>query len=62
MTVIETVRFYHLELANKEYKDVYGKKHNLVNLDKLCDLEVKDFYLNIKTNEAIITVIGIENI
>lgn len=62
MKVIDAVREYHLELVNKEYKDVYGERHDLVNLKDLSMLEVRDFYLNLKTNTAIICVLDIEKI
>lgn len=61
-TVIEVIKEYHLEMADKIYKDVYGKEHNLVNLKELAHLEVKDFYYNLKTNEAVITTLDIEKI
>jgi len=62
MKVIDVVREYHLELVEKEYKDVYGEIHNLVNLKELGHLEVRDFYYNLKTNKATICVIDIEKI
>lgn len=62
MKVIDVVREYHLELVEKEYKDVYGEIHNLVNLKELAHLEVRDFYYNLKTNKAIICVLDIEKI
>lgn len=62
MKVIDVVREYHLELVDKEYKDVYGERHNLVNLKELSMLEVRDFYLNLKTNKATICVLDIEKI
>lgn len=62
MKVIDVVREYHLELVDKEYKDVYGERHNLVNLKELSMLEVRDFSMNLKLNKATICVIGIEKI
>jgi len=62
MSVIDVVREYHLELVEKEYKDVYGERHNLVNLKELAQLEVRDFSLNLKLNKATICVIDIEKI
>ena len=62
MKVIDVVREYHLELVEKEYKDVYGERHDLVNLKELAQLEVRDFSLNLKLNKATICVIDIEKI
>jgi hypothetical protein len=62
MSVIDVVREYHLELVEKEYKDVYGERHDLVNLKELAQLEVRDFSLNLKLNKATICVIDIEKI
>lgn len=59
MTVIDVVRYYHLELVDKTYKDVYGNIHS-INLRELADLRVRDFKLNLMRNEAIITVLDIE--
>lgn len=59
MTVLEVVRYYHLELVDKTYKDVYGNIHS-INLKTLADLEVRDFNINLMLNKAVITVIDIE--
>ena len=60
-TVVEVVKEYHLELFEKEYRDIYMNDSHSINLQVLKDLYVRDFRVNLKTNKVIIYVIGIEN-
>ena len=58
--VLEVVKEYHLELFEKEYRDICMNDSHSINLEILKDLYVRDFKVNLKTNKAIIYVIGIE--
>ena len=59
-TVLEVVKDYHLELFEKEYRDIYMNDSHSINIQILKDLYVRDFKVNLKTNRAIIYVFGIE--
>lgn len=56
MTVLEIIKKYELEDYDKSYKNVYGNSCNLINLDELKEIEVKDIYINLRTNTATITI------
>lgn len=58
MTVIEVVKAMQLADYAKSYKDVYGQSVDLkYPLDQLCNMEVKDLYINLKQETATITII-----
>lgn len=58
MTVLEVIKMYHLEDYPKHYKNIYGWDIDLkYPIDTLAKMEVKDIYINLKTNEATITII-----
>ena len=58
MTVIEVIKAYNLEDHSKSYKNVYGNNIDLkYPLDTLAKMEVKDIYINLRTEETIITII-----
>ena len=58
MTVIEVIKAYHLEDFPKHYKNLYGNDIDLkYPLDTLAKMEVKEIYINLRTQEATITLI-----
>lgn len=58
MTVIEVINAYHLEDFPKHYKNVHGWNIDLkYPLDTLAKMEVKSIYINLRTEEAEITII-----
>ena len=58
MTVIEAVKAYHLEDFPKHYENVHGWDIDLkYPLDTLAKMEVKSLYINLRTQEATITLI-----
>lgn len=61
MKVIDVIKEFHLELFDKEYRDIYMNDSHSINLQILKELYVRDFKVNLKTNKVIIYVIGIEN-
>lgn len=58
--VLEVVKDYHLELFEKEYRDIYMNDSHSINLQILKDLYVRNLDINFKTNKAIIYVFDIE--
>ena len=59
MSVIEVVRYYHLELVDKTYKDLYGNVRS-IDLSVLANLRVRNFDLNLALNKATIYVIDLD--
>ena len=59
-TVLEVVKEYHLELFDKEYRDICMNDSHSINIQILKDLYVRDFKVNLNTNKAIIYVFDIE--
>lgn len=58
MTVIEVIKQYHLEDYPKHYKNQYGNDVDLkYPIDTLAKIEVKSVYINLRTQEATITII-----
>lgn len=58
MTVIEVIKAYHLEDHAKSYKNIYGNNIDLkYPIDTLAKMEVKDIYINLRTEETVITII-----
>ena len=58
MTVIEVIKEYNLEDYPKHYKNLYGNDIDLkYPLDTLAKMEVKSVYINLRTEEAEITII-----
>lgn len=55
-TVYEVVEKYGLVEFDKTYKDLFGQVIPFANLSKLADAIVKDVYINLVTNEAVITI------
>ena len=58
MTVLEVIKMYRLEDYPKRYKNTYGNRIDLkYPLDILATMEVKDIYINLRTETAEITIL-----
>ncbi len=60
MKVIDVIKEFHLELFDKEYRDIYYNDSHSINLQILKNLEVRNIDINFKTNKAIIWCLNIE--
>lgn len=59
--VLEVVKEFHLELFDKEYRDIYYNDSHSINLQELKNLEVRNIDINFRMNKAIIWCYDIEN-
>lgn len=57
MTVLQVIKKYKLESFDKKYTDLNGKSHDLDNLDELMKRRVRDVYIDVRFEFAIICII-----
>lgn len=57
MTVIEVIEKYGLGDFEKQYKNQYGQSCNLIPLNYLPQMQVKNININFPTNQVTITII-----
>lgn len=57
MTVLQVIKKYKLEKFDKKYTDINGKSHDLDNLDELMKRYVRDLYIDVRFEFAIICIL-----